>query len=107
MKDESAPAKGRARAAQVLASLGRAEGAQFLAAAVDSPSADLCAAAVEMLGHWRSKIDLAQPAIQGLDIRTALTDLHAAKVIHQKPDELLAKMAEWKDKNEQTLDTTR
>src|SRR5581483_1672408 len=29
--------------------------------------------------------------LQGLDLRMALTDLHAAKVIRQKPDELLAK----------------
>jgi hypothetical protein len=63
MQDERTPAKGRARAAEVLASLGKAEGVQFLVAALDSPSADLCAAAVEMLGDRRSKIDLTQPAI--------------------------------------------
>src|SRR5262249_36527199 len=36
-----------------------------------------------------------------------LTDLHAAKVIPQKADELLAKMAERKDENGETLDTTQ
>src|SRR5262249_23540226 len=63
MKDESAPAKGRARAAEVMSHLGKTEGTQFLIAALNSPSADLCAAAVEMLGNWKSKIDLTQPAI--------------------------------------------
>lgn len=63
MKDETAPAKGRARAAEVLASLGKAGGTRFLVAALGSTSADLCAAAVEMLGEWNSKIDLTRPAI--------------------------------------------
>jgi len=63
MNDERTPAKGRARAAEVLASLGKAKGARFLVAALDSSSADLCAAAVEMLGDCKSKIDLTQPAI--------------------------------------------
>jgi HEAT repeat protein len=63
MDDEAAPAKGRARAAEVLVSLGKAQGVRFLVAALRSSSTDLCAAAVEMLGEWNSKIDLTRPAI--------------------------------------------
>jgi hypothetical protein len=45
--------------------------------------------------------------LQGLDVRTALTELHAAQVIRRRPDELLAEMADWKSKNEEALDTTQ
>src|SRR5262249_31802618 len=63
MRNKRVTPKGRARAAEVLASLGRSEGGEVLVAALESPSADLCAAAVEMLGDWKSKVDLTQPAI--------------------------------------------
>src|SRR5262249_12034780 len=44
--------------------------------------------------------------LQGLDVRNALTELHAAGVIRQAPDELLARMARRKGGQDQALDTT-
>jgi hypothetical protein len=84
MQDETAPAKGRARAAEVLASLGSADGARFLVAALSSSSADLCAAALEMLGAWSSKVDLTQPAIarQIIQLLSSADPNVVKKVVH-------------------------
>jgi hypothetical protein len=61
LHDGQAPARGRARAALVLAGLGQPDGEAFLLAALDSPAAGLCAASLDMLGDWQSKVDLARP----------------------------------------------
>jgi hypothetical protein len=69
MHDEQVLLRGRARAAEVLASLRQPDGEEFLLAALDSSAAELCAAALEMLGGSTSTIDLARPDIAARIVR--------------------------------------